>query len=92
MNLPDWAEPVARYMLEEGLLDDFVVYRYDYRRTDDGVGGPEGGFNMCTFWLIEALTRAGRASRRPRPRTRSTPGNATARTFAPAGSTCSPST
>ena len=24
-----------------------------------GVGGPEGAFSMCTFWLVEALTRAG---------------------------------
>lgn len=24
-----------------------------------GVGGEEGAFSMCTFWLVEALTRAG---------------------------------
>lgn len=24
-----------------------------------GVGGREGTFSICTFWLIEALTRAG---------------------------------
>jgi GH15 family glucan-1,4-alpha-glucosidase len=23
-----------------------------------GVGGIEGAFSMCTFWLVEALTRA----------------------------------
>ena len=27
---------------------------------DDGVGGREGTFSICTFWLVEALTRAGR--------------------------------
>ncbi|MEL7233692.1 MAG: glycoside hydrolase family 15 protein, partial [Chloroflexota bacterium] len=26
----------------------------------DGLAGDEGTFNMCTFWLVEALTRAGR--------------------------------
>ena len=26
----------------------------------DGLAGGEGTFNMCTFWLVEALTRAGR--------------------------------
>jgi GH15 family glucan-1,4-alpha-glucosidase len=28
--------------------------------AEDGVGGGEGYFSMCTFWLIEALTRAGK--------------------------------
>lgn len=23
-----------------------------------GVGGREGAFSMCTFWLVEAMTRA----------------------------------
>src|SRR5262249_2256293 len=26
----------------------------------DGLPGQEGTFNMCSFWLVEALTRAGR--------------------------------
>ncbi len=26
----------------------------------DGVSGREGTFNMCSFWLVEALTGAGR--------------------------------
>ncbi|KAH7409977.1 Six-hairpin glycosidase-like protein [Phaeosphaeria sp. MPI-PUGE-AT-0046c] len=42
-----------------GLTSTGLVYRYDFARSDDGVGGREGVFSMCTFWLIEALTRAG---------------------------------
>ncbi len=43
-----------------GLVSDSLVYRYDVARTADGVAGDEGTFSMCTFWLVEALTRAGR--------------------------------
>lgn len=49
---------------EGGLVSDGLVYRYDPERTEDGLTGREGTFNMCTFWLVEALTRAGRADRR----------------------------
>lgn len=52
---------IRRPLSSGGLLDDFHVRRYDPQRSADGVGGEEGSFNMCTFWLIEALTRAGRA-------------------------------
>jgi GH15 family glucan-1,4-alpha-glucosidase len=41
-----------------GLLMDGLVHRYDVGKQDDGVRGQEGTFNMCTFWLVEALTRA----------------------------------
>ena len=42
-----------------GLLSDSLVYRYDVEKSPDGLRGAEGTFNMCTFWLVEALTRAG---------------------------------
>lgn len=34
-----------------------TVYRY---RFDDGLPGREGGFHICTGWLIESLARTGR--------------------------------
>ena len=46
---------------ERGLLSNNLVYRYLVSETDDGLEGEEGTFNMCTFWLVEALARAGRA-------------------------------
>jgi GH15 family glucan-1,4-alpha-glucosidase len=39
---------------------DSLVYRYPPSCVDDGLPGGEGTFNMCTSWLVEALTRAGR--------------------------------
>ncbi|BGP15947.1 hypothetical protein JCM10213v2_003939 [Rhodosporidiobolus nylandii] len=43
-----------------GLFENNLVYRYDTNKVDDGTGGgEEGSFSMCTFWLIEALARAG---------------------------------
>ncbi len=43
-----------------GLLSNSLVYRYNVDETADGLKGDEGTFNICTFWLVEALTRAGR--------------------------------
>lgn len=42
-----------------GLASDTLVYRYNTEAGLDGLTGGEGTFNMCTFWLIEALSRAG---------------------------------
>ncbi len=44
---------------EGGLVSDSLVYRYPPRPLIDGLPGEEGTFNMCSFWLVEALTRAG---------------------------------
>ncbi|MBC8091809.1 MAG: glycoside hydrolase family 15 protein [Pseudonocardia sp.] len=39
------------------LVVDTLVFRYD---AEDGLDGDEGTFSMCSFWYVEALTRAGR--------------------------------
>jgi len=46
---------------EGGLVRDGLVYRYPEADRIDGLLGQEGTFNICTFWLVEALTRAGQA-------------------------------
>ena len=45
---------------EGGLVSDGLVFRYDVAKTPDGLKGTEGTFNCCTFWLVEALARAGK--------------------------------
>jgi GH15 family glucan-1,4-alpha-glucosidase len=47
-----------------GLVTNSLVYRYNVNEVDDGLTGDEGTFNICTFWLVEALTRAGREDSR----------------------------
>jgi GH15 family glucan-1,4-alpha-glucosidase len=47
-----------------GLVSNSLVYRYNVAESADGLRGNEGTFNMCTFWLVEALTRAGRVDPR----------------------------
>jgi GH15 family glucan-1,4-alpha-glucosidase len=49
---------------EGGLTADSLVYRYHPEATIDGLKGEEGSFDMCSFWLVEALTRAGRFDRK----------------------------
>ena len=45
----------------EQLTTGSLVYRYKVGEgAPDGLEGEEGTFSMCTFWLVEALTRAGR--------------------------------
>ena len=40
-----------------------LVRRYKVDETDDGVGGEEGTFAICSFWLVSALTEIGEAAR-----------------------------
>ncbi|HVQ76540.1 MAG TPA: glycoside hydrolase family 15 protein [Candidatus Binatia bacterium] len=57
-------DAIRRPLIEGGLAADGLVYRYDPREAPDGLPGTEGTFNMCSFWLVEALTRAGRTDPR----------------------------
>ena len=43
-----------------GLVSNSLVYRYNLEKSPDGLDGYEGSFNICTFWLVEAMSRAGR--------------------------------
>ncbi|MET0190714.1 MAG: glycoside hydrolase family 15 protein [Pseudonocardia sediminis] len=42
------------------LVVDTLVFRYDVEDSPDGLDGGEGTFSMCSFWNVEAMTRAGR--------------------------------
>ena len=52
-------DAINRSPRQGGLVSDSLVYRYNSDHFSDGLAGQEGTFNMCTFWLVEALTRAG---------------------------------
>ncbi len=56
-------DAVNRPPEEGGLVSNSLVYRYNVQETSDGLNGGEGTFNICTFWLVEALTRAGLTDR-----------------------------
>ena len=46
--------------MDEELVTDSLVYRYDPGASPDGLRGSEGTFSLCTFAYVDALTRAGR--------------------------------
>ena len=41
-----------------GFVSDSLVYRYPPQPRIDGLPGEESTFNMCSFWIVEALTRS----------------------------------
>ena len=55
---PRWVSTLR--MVEERLMVDSLVYRYDTRTASfDPLGGNEGTFSICSFWYVECLSRAG---------------------------------
>ncbi len=46
--------------ITEHLVTDSLVFRYDFQGSPDGLDEAEGTFSICSFWYVEALTRAGR--------------------------------
>jgi GH15 family glucan-1,4-alpha-glucosidase len=57
-------DAIRRPISKAGLAEGGLIYRYDHREAPDGLASPEGTFNMCSFWLVEAMTRAGRTDSR----------------------------
>ena len=55
---PRWLSTL--HAIEQELVSDSLVYRYDVAASPDGVDGGEATFSLCSFWWVEALTRAGR--------------------------------
>jgi GH15 family glucan-1,4-alpha-glucosidase len=46
--------------MDEELVSDSLVYRYNPSASPDGLRGSEGTFSMCSFWYVDALARSGR--------------------------------
>ena len=55
---PMWASTLRA--MDEELVTDSLVYRYDPEASPDGLRGSEGTFSLCTFTYVDALARAGR--------------------------------
>jgi len=56
---PRWIATLDRIQRE--LAHDTLVDRYrPEHAAPDGLEGGEGSFRLCSFWLVECLTRAGR--------------------------------
>ncbi|MCH1867185.1 glycoside hydrolase family 15 protein [Nocardioides sp. CFH 31398] len=57
-NDPRFVSTLA--VIEDRLVSDSLVFRYDLDHATDGLDGEEGTFSLCSFWYVEALTRVGR--------------------------------
>ncbi|MFF4835840.1 glycoside hydrolase family 15 protein [Streptomyces sp. NPDC001315] len=55
---PMWASTLDA--MDQELVSDSLVYRYNPEASPDGLRGSEGTFSLCTFMYVDALARAGR--------------------------------
>jgi len=55
---PRWQSTLRA--MDDELVSDSLVYRYDPHASPDGLRGSEGTFTICTFWYVDALARSGR--------------------------------
>lgn len=55
---PGWLSTLDA--IDQRLVSDSLVYRYDPAASPDGLRGSEGTFSLCTFLYVDALARAGR--------------------------------
>ena len=46
--------------MDEELVSDSLVYRYNPSASPDGLRGSEGTFTLCSFFYVDALARSGR--------------------------------
>ena len=57
-NDPMWLSTLDA--MDDELVSDSLVYRYNPSASPDGLRGEEGTFSICTFWYVDALARSGR--------------------------------
>jgi len=55
---PMWLQTLDA--MDNELVSDSLVYRYNPSASPDGLRGSEGTFSLCTFWYVDALARSGR--------------------------------
>jgi GH15 family glucan-1,4-alpha-glucosidase len=56
-NDPMWLSTLQA--MDDELVTDSLVYRYDPEASPDGLRGSEGTFSLCTFAYVDSLARAG---------------------------------
>ncbi len=54
---PRWTATLAA--MDDELVTDSLVYRYNPAASPDGLRGSEGTFSLCTFTYVDSLARAG---------------------------------
>jgi GH15 family glucan-1,4-alpha-glucosidase len=54
---PRWLSTLKA--VDEEIVSDSLVFRYNPEETPDGLAGGEGTFSLCTFWYVNALAQAG---------------------------------